>query len=49
MDYEQAREYAANVSRSGSILGLASIENLMKELDNVQEKLRIIHIAGTNG
>ena len=49
MDYEQAREYAANVSRSGSILGLASIENLMKELGNVQEKLRIIHIAGTNG
>lgn len=49
MDYEQARAYAANVSRSGSILGLDSIENLMQELGNIQEKLKTIHIAGTNG
>lgn len=49
MDYEQAREYAAKVSKSGSILGLDSIENLMKELGNAQEQLKIIHIAGTNG
>ena len=32
MNYGQARAYAVNVSRSGSILGLDSIENLMHEL-----------------
>ena len=31
MNYEQARAYAVNVSRSGSILGLDSIENLMHD------------------
>ena len=49
MNYEQARAYAVNVSRSGSILGLDSIENLMHELGDIQEQLKIIHIAGTNG
>ena len=49
MNYEQARAYAVNVSRLGSILGLDSIENLMHELGDIQERLKIIHIAGTNG
>ena len=30
-------------------LGLDSIENLMHELGDIQEQLKIIHIAGTNG
>ncbi len=49
MTYEKAREYIANVSKTGSVLGLESIQNLMNELGNVQDKLAIIHIAGTNG
>lgn len=49
MTYEEARAYIANVSKTGSILGLESIQNLMNELSNVQDKLPIIHIAGTNG
>ena len=44
MNYEQARAYAVNVSRSGSILGLDSIENLMHELGDIQE-LSLIHIC----
>ena len=43
MNYGQARAYAVNVSRSGSILGLDSIENLMHELGDIQEQLKIIH------
>ncbi len=47
----------ANIAKSGSILGLESIQNLMKELSNmygqtdvmIQDQLPIIHIAGTNG
>lgn len=49
MTYQKAREYIENVSRTGSVLGLESIQNLMNELGNVQDKLAIIHIAGTNG
>lgn len=49
MTYEQAGLYIEEVSRTGSILGLESIQNLMSELGNIQESLRIIHIGGTNG
>lgn len=33
----------------GSVLGLDSIRELLNRLDNPQKKLRIIHVAGTNG
>lgn len=49
MTYEEAKVYIEKVSQTGSILGLENIQNLMKELGDVQEKLNIIHIAGTNG
>lgn len=49
MTYEQARAYVQTISKSGSILGLASMKNLMQELSDVQKQLKIIHIAGTNG
>ena len=49
MTYEEAKAYIEKVSQTGSILGLENIQNLMRELSDVQEQLRIIHIAGTNG
>ena len=49
MTLKESIAYMEYVSKTGSILGLTSIINLMNELDNVQEKLHIIHIAGTNG
>lgn len=49
MTYEEAKVYIEKVSQTGSILGLTSIINLMHELSDVQEELRIIHIGGTNG
>lgn len=49
MNYEEARAYIREASKSGSVLGLESIIRLMEELDNVQDDLPIIHIAGTNG
>ena len=49
MTYEQACAFAGQAAKSGSILGLDSIRALMAELSDVQEKLPIIHIAGTNG
>ena len=33
----------------GSLPGLDSIRRLLDRLDNPQEKLSVIHVAGTNG
>lgn len=49
MTYEQAVAFADSTKKYGSILGLDSIRNLMHELEDVQEELKIIHVAGTNG
>lgn len=49
MTYENARKFIEETSKTGSVLGLESICNLMEELGNVQDTLPIIHIAGTNG
>lgn len=49
MDYKQARSYIENTSKFGSKLGLDNIRILLKLLGNPQDKLKIIHVAGTNG
>lgn len=49
MNYKEARTFAVGVGKTGMVMGLESIENLMRELSNVQEELSVIHIAGTNG
>lgn len=49
MKYEEAIAYIEECNRLGSIPGLDSIRRLMETLDNPQEKLNFIHVAGTNG
>ncbi|MBR4754796.1 MAG: bifunctional folylpolyglutamate synthase/dihydrofolate synthase, partial [Lachnospiraceae bacterium] len=49
MTYEEAREYLNNVAAGGSVLGLENITALLEELGNPQDKLKFVHIAGTNG
>lgn len=49
LGYDEVLAYLEEIAKSGSILGLESMRNLMRELGNVQEKLRFIHVAGTNG
>lgn len=49
MDYTGALKYIENIDFLGSKLGLGRIEELLKRLGNPQDKLRIIHVAGTNG
>lgn len=49
MDYQEAMAFLEETKKYGSQLGLTSITNLMKELGNVQEKVPVVHIAGTNG
>lgn len=49
MDYIQARKYLEEVSSLGSVLGLDNMKNIMTELGGIQNELKIIHVAGTNG
>lgn len=49
MNYQESRAYIRDAQKYGSVLGLANMRELMKGLGNPQEKLRIIHVAGTNG
>lgn len=47
--YDSALEYLTTASLRGSKLGLERIVQLLEQLGNPQEKVKIIHISGTNG
>ena len=49
MKYREALEYLESFQRFGIRLGLRNIRRLLKLLGNPQERLRVIHIGGTNG
>lgn len=49
MEYRQAREYLDEAAKYGSVLGLENIEALLEKLQNPQDRLKFIHISGTNG
>lgn len=49
MTYEQTLEYIHSVTWKGSRPGLSRITELLARLGNPQDKLKFIHIAGTNG
>ncbi len=47
--YNRSIEYLFGLQASGIKLGLENISHLLCLLDNPQEKLKVLHIAGTNG
>ncbi len=47
--YTKAREYISGLTSRGIVPGLEPIKALCGELGNPQDKMKIIHIAGTNG
>lgn len=49
MTYEEAMEYISNVGMFGSNYGLERTYRLLELLGSPQNKLKLIHIAGTNG
>ena len=50
MNDTEARTYIEELNRKkGSVPGLDAIRELLKRLGNPQDRLRILHIAGTNG
>ena len=47
---EEIQAYLEQLGKnSGMVLGLESIKELMEELGNVQDRLKFVHVAGTNG
>lgn len=49
MTYKQASEYIDSFLIFGSKLGLTRITRLLEDLGNPQDKLKFVHVAGTNG
>lgn len=49
MTYEEARNFINDSNKYGIVPGLETIEELLGRLGNPQEKLKIIHVAGSNG
>ncbi len=42
-------DYMSKISEKGIVLGLERINELMQKLGNPQDKVKILHISGTNG
>lgn len=49
MNYHEALKYIENTGKFGMNLGLQRVERLCELMGNPEKKLRVIHIAGTNG
>ncbi len=49
MNYNEALDYLKKASERGSVLGLSRIIGLLRLMGDPQEKVRMVHIAGTNG
>lgn len=49
MNYQSAMDYIHSTQKFGSRLGLENVGLLLSLLGNPQEKLRFVHVAGTNG
>lgn len=49
MNYREAMAYMEELQQYGSVMGLESIRELCARLENPQDQLRFVHIAGTNG
>lgn len=49
MNYQQALEWVHSLGRTHSTPDLNKMRNLMAALGNPQERLRFVHVAGTNG
>ena len=48
-EYREAKDYLTNLTKFGMNFGLGRIEELLKRLGNPEERLRVVHVGGTNG
>lgn len=49
MNYREAMAYVEELGQYGSVMGLTTMQELCARLDDPQDRLKFVHIAGTNG
>ena len=49
MDINTAMDYIDKKNKLGIVPGLDNVKELLRRLDNPQDKCRALHISGTNG
>ncbi len=49
MTKRQLEKYIEELGQKGSVLGLEPIKILLEKMGNPQDRLKFVHIAGTNG
>ena len=49
MNYTEALGYMKKAAERGSVLGLSRITELLRRMGDPQDKVKTVHIAGTNG
>lgn len=49
MNYTQALEYMKKAAQRGSVLGTERVTELLRLLGDPQDKVRTVHVSGTNG
>ena len=49
MNYRETCDYLKSLDSLGSVPGLDSIRELLRRLENPHNKMKFVHIAGTNG
>lgn len=49
MKYQEALDYIESIQSYGIVPGLSSITELCRRIGNPQDRLKFVHIAGTNG
>lgn len=49
MNYREAMVYIEDLQQYGSVMGLETMRELCARLENPQDQLKFVHLAGTNG
>ena len=49
MTYNEAKDYLKAASARGSVLGLERVTELLHLMGDPQEKVKVVHVTGTNG
>lgn len=49
MDYQESLSYLEGLGKFGIQLGMERIEGLLRELGNPEQKIKTVHVTGTNG
>ena len=49
MNYREAMDYIEELKPLGSVMGLETMRVLCGRLGNPQDRLKFVHVAGTNG